>query len=270
MLAKDLVPLLEREHETICFDENQLDITDKDRVFDLMAEVKPNLVINCAAYNLVDEAESDREAAFIVNASGVQQLALACQEFDIVLCHFSTDYVFDGTGPRPYQPDDLPNPLNVYGESKYAGEVFVQSILDKYYLIRTSSLYGKNGSNFVHTVLRLAEEREILHIVKDQIMSPTWTVNLAQATVQLISSGHFGLYHLTDRTEEGISWCEFAGEILRITGRSNKVTPVTSEEFARPARRPSYSVLDTTLLTSRTGYEPMGWQESLKRFMESA
>jgi dTDP-4-dehydrorhamnose reductase len=235
-----------------------------------MAEVKPGLVVNCAAYNLVDEAESDREAAFLVNASGVQYLALACQQFDIALCHFSTDYVFDGTGARPYQPDDRPSPVNVYGESKYAGEVFIQSMLERYYIIRTSSLYGKWGSSFVHTVLRLAEEGEILRIVEDQIMSPTWTVNLAQGTAQLISSGRFGLYHLTDRTEKGISWFEFAGEILKITGRTNEVRPVTSDDFPRPARRPGYSVLDTTLFTSRTGYEPLPWRESLRRFLTSA
>lgn len=269
MLAQDLIPLLTEQHETSLFDQEQIDITDQERVFEFVGGVKPDLVINCAAYNQVDQAETDRETAFRVNADGVRHLALACKEFESVLCHFSTDYVFDGRSNRPYQPDDEPNPVSVYGQSKRAGEVFVQSILDHYYLIRTSSLYGKHGPNFVRTILRLAQEGDMLRVVEDQVMSPTWTVNLARGTIRLIESGSFGTYHLTDRTDGGISWFEFAQEILRLRGLDNRVEPATSEEFNRPAKRPAYSVLDTSLFTQCSGYEPMPWQDSLRHFMDT-
>ena len=269
MLAQDLIPLLKKEHETLSFDQDEVDITDKERVFDLIASTKPDLVINCAAYNQVDQAETDRDAAFGVNADGVQHLALACEEFGSVLCHFSTDYVFDGKSTQPYQPDDQPNPISLYGESKWAGEVVIQSILNRYYLIRTSSLYGKHGQNFVYTILRLAKEKKVLWVVQDQIMSPTWTVTLAQGVMHLIHTGKFGIYHFTDRTNEGITWFEFAKEILTLKRLNNEIEPTTSEEFKRPAMRPAYSVLDTTLFTQRSGYEPMAWQESLKQFMDT-
>jgi len=269
MLAQDLIPLLTEQHETSFFDQDEVDITDEKRVFEFVGSVQPDLVINCAAYNQVDQAETDRETAFRVNADGVKHLALACKAFESVLCHFSTDYVFDGKGNRPYQPDDDPNPISVYGESKRAGEVFVQSILDHYYLIRTSSLYGKHGPNFVHTILRLAQEQDVLKVVQDQVMSPTWTVSLARGAIQLIESGNSGTYHLTDRTDGGISWFEFAQEILRLKGLENRVEPTMSEEFARPARRPAYSVLDTSLFTQRSGHEPIWWQQALKRFLDA-
>ena len=269
MLAQDLIPLVEREHETFSFDQDQLDITEKEQVFDVLGRITPDLVINCAAYNQVDQAESDREAAFRVNAEGVQHIALACRQFESAFCHFSTDYVFDGKGTKPYQPDDRANPISVYGESKRAGEIFVQSILHQYYLIRTSSLYGKHGPNFVYTILRLAEEGKVLRVVDDQIMSPSGTVNLAKGVMQLIGTQHFGVCHLTDWTGGGISWFEFATEILKLRGLENRIEPTTSEEFTRPARRPAYSVLDTTLFTKFSGYHPMPWQESLKRFLDS-
>jgi dTDP-4-dehydrorhamnose reductase len=268
MLAQDLIPMIAKEHETLSFDKDRLDITDKKSVFDLVGRIEPDLVINCAAYNQVDQAETNREAAFRVNAYGVQQLAIACQEFGSALCHFSTDYVFDGKSTLPYQPYDQPNPISVYGASKRAGEVFVQSILNRYYLIRTSSLYGKGGNNFVYTILRLAKENEVLRVVRDQMMSPTCTVNLAQGVVKLISSGNFGVYHLTDLTGGGISWFEFAKEILKARGLHNEIEPTTSQEFIRPARRPAYSVLDTTLFTLCSDYEPIPWQESLNRFID--
>jgi dTDP-4-dehydrorhamnose reductase len=135
--------------------------------------------------------------------------------------------------------------------------------------IRTSSLYGKHGNNFVYTILRLAKKQQVLSVVQDQIMSPTWTMNLAKGVMELIRSGKFGLYHFTDRTGGGISWFEFAKEILKLKGLNNKIEPTTSEEFNRPAKRPAYSVLDTTLFTQRSGYEPMAWQESLKQFMDT-
>lgn len=270
MLAQDLVPLLQQQgHDTHPLDRGRLDITDEKRVFDIVEQIKPDIVINCAAYNMVDQAEQEREAAFAVNAHGVKHLAMACRRFGAILCHISTDYVFNGRSRRPYRPGDATDPMNVYGESKRAGEVYVESILKRYYIIRTSSLYGKKGNNFVYTILGLAREKEILSVVADQRMSPTWTVNLAGGIVELIKSEDFGTYHLTDRTDGGITWLEFAKEILKAKGLNNRVEPVTAEEFARPARRPAYSVLDTTSLTSACGYEPMHRQDALGRFLDT-
>lgn len=269
MLAQDLIPMIEEEHETLSFDKDLVDITDKRSVFDLMGRIKPDLVINCTAYNQVDHAERDCRPAFLVNGYGVQLLALACQEFGSALCHFSTDYVFDGKSTQPYQPYDQPNPINAYGASKRAGEFFVQSILNRYYLIRTSSLYGKGGNNFVYTILRLAKEKDVPRVVQDQIMCPTWTVDLAQGLRKLIRSGNFGVYHFADKTEAGISWFEFAKEILKAKGLHSEIEPATSLEFVRPARRPAYSVLDTTVFTLCSGYEPMPWKESLKGFIDT-
>lgn len=268
MLAQDLMVLLAKDHQVLSPGETQLDITDPERVLDVIRQTGPDLVINCAAYNRVDRAETDREAAFAVNAHGVKNLAAACRESGSLLCHFSTDYVFDGESTRPYKPDDPPNPINVYGESKRAGEILLESLLgNRYYLIRTSSLYGRHGDNFVYTILRLAENKEVLTVVNDQLMSPTWTVNLAQGAVKLITSENFGVYHLTDQTDGGITWFEFAGEILSIKGIPARLEPISSKIFNRPAGRPRYSVLDTTLFKEKTAYAPLFWKESLRRFL---
>jgi dTDP-4-dehydrorhamnose reductase len=269
MLAQDLVPILNTRHETVALRLEDLDITDKDAVFDVVGHSSADLLINCAAYSQVDQAESETEKAFRVNAYGVQQLALACRKFDVSLCHISTDYVFDGKANKPYQPFDPPHPLSVYGLSKRAGEAFVQSVLSRYYLVRTSSLYGKHGNNFVTTMLKLAEKGADLKVVDDQYMSPTWTVNLAQGISELVDTGNYGDYHLTDTTHGGISWYEFAKAVFRIKGIDQDIRAVSAKDFKRPAPRPKYSVLDTGLFTLCSGYRSLKWEESLKRFLES-
>ena len=269
MLAQDLIPVMGTAHETLALNANELDITSKRSVFDVLGNAGAEVVINCAAYSQVDQAESDPEKAFLVNAYGVQQLALACRKYDICLCHISTDYVFDGKAEKPYQPFDPPNPLGAYGLSKRAGETFVQSILSDYFLIRTSSLYGRHGNNFVKTMLRLAERNEHLRVVDDQYMSPTWTVNLAQGILKLIATGNYGNYHFTDTTDAGITWHEFAGSILGLRGIHRHIEAVSTEKFKRPAPRPPYSVLDTRLFTLCSGYHPLRWKESLERFLQT-
>ncbi len=269
MLAQDLIPIISTKHETISLSANELDITNKEQVFDVIGASKADLVINCAAYSQVDQAETEIEQAFRINAYGVQQLALACRQHRAMLCHISTDYVFDGTKNEPYQTFDQPNPISRYGASKLAGEIFVQSILNRYYLIRTSSLYGKHGNNFVLTILQLARKVNPLEVIYDQQMSPTWTVNLAHGILRLISTGNFGTYHLTDRTNDGISWNDFAGKVLERKGCHAEIKPITTKQFARPAKRPAYSVLDTSLFTLCSGYEPLPWEESLKQFLKT-
>lgn len=267
LLSKDLVPILQAEHEVIPLSIDDLDITRKEEVFKTIETLQPEVMINCAGYTAVDQAEKNWEEAFRVNALGVQYLALACQKFKVILCHISTDYVFDGQIRRPYQPWDIPNPISVYGASKQTGDFFIDRLLNRYYIIRTSSLYGKHGSNFVQTIINKAEQGGPLKIVCDQMMSPTWSVNLSQGILQIIESDNFGIYHLTDQTDGGISWFEFSKAILKIKGLNQKVLPISCQDLDRPAPRPAYSVLDTRYLTLATGYSPLHYQEALERFL---
>jgi dTDP-4-dehydrorhamnose reductase len=268
LLSKDLVPILEAEHEVIPLSIDDLDITRKEEVFKTIETLQPEVVINCAGYTAVDQAEKNWEEAYRVNALGVHYLALACQKFKVILCHISTDYVFDGQIRRPYQPWDIPNPISVYGASKQTGDFFIEQLLNRYYIIRTSSLYGKHGSNFVQTIINKAEQGGPLKIVCDQMMSPTWSVNLSQGILQIIESDNFGIYHLTDQTDGGISWFEFSKAILKIKGLNQKILPISGQDLDRPAPRPAYSVLDTRYLTLATGYSPLHYQEALERFLK--
>ncbi len=267
LLSMDLVPILRTEHEVIPLAIDDLDITREEEVFKAIEGYQPDVVINCAGYTAVDQAENDWERAFQANALGAHYLALACQRFQVILCQISSDYVFDGLSRRPYQPWDVPNPINVYGASKQAGDFFVVSLLQRYYLIRTSSLYGKHGPNFVKAIINKAEQGGPLTIVSDQIMSPTWSVNLSRGILELIRSGRFGTYHLTDQTAGGISWYDFGQAILKAKGLNPEVLPISYRQLDRPAPRPAYSVLDIRYLTLATGYQPLTYQEALELFL---
>lgn len=267
LLSSDLVPILRADHDVIPLSISDLDITKKEDVFKTIETLQPELIVNCASFTAVDDAEKNWEGAFQVNALGTQYLALACQKYRVILCHISTDYVFDGRANRPYQPWDTPNPINVYGASKRAGDFFVERLLSRYYIVRTSSLYGRQGPSFVRTILNKAEEGGPLSIVGDQIMSPTWSVNLSLGIVQIIRSENFGTYHLTDQTDGGISWYEFGKAVLKARGLDREVLPISCREVNRPAPRPAYSVLDTGYLTLSTGYRPLFWQKALEQFL---
>jgi len=267
MLAHDLILILREAHEVFAFSRETLDITRRGQVYNAIKETEPDLVINCAAYTAVDRAEEDREKAFLINGIGVQNLALVCSDSTIPLCHISTDYVFDGKKAAPYTPFDSTNPLNVYGESKLAGEKYIQWIMNRFYIVRTSWLYGRAGNNFVETVIRLAKEQPVIRVVNDQIGSPTSTVTLAHAIKRLIETGACGIYHYTDDTGKGISWYDFAREVVGILGLNTEVVPITSEEFPRPAKRPGYSVLDTGLFSMVTGHSAISWKDALKDYL---
>lgn len=267
LLTADLIPILEERHEVVPCTINDLDITDRSAVTEGLRSCRPEMVINCAGYTNVDGAETSREEAFRVNALGVHHLALACRETGAALCQISTDYVFDGRATGPYRPWDVPGPVNTYGASKWAGECLVTSLLNNFYIVRTSSLYGKSGPNFVATILRKSREGQPLAVVADQVMSPTWTVNLSRGISLLIESGLFGVYHLTDLTPGGISWYAFSLAILKAAGSDLAVRPISAGEIKRPATRPAFSVLDTSYLTMVTGYQPLDWQEALIRFI---
>jgi dTDP-4-dehydrorhamnose reductase len=267
LLSGDLVPILQREHEVIPLTIQDLDITLKPAVFLKLETFRPDILVNCAGYTLVDRAEGEADEAFRVNALGVHHLALACQAMGTVLCQISTDYVFDGGSSRPYQPWDATGPVNVYGASKLAGEFYAEHLLKRFYIIRTSSLYGSHGPNFVRMILDRAWKGGPLSVVTDQVMSPTWSVNLSLGILRIIESGNFGIYHLTDRTEEGIRWYDFAREIVKIKGIKNELLPIHSHQLERPAKRPAYSVLDMRYTSLISGYQPLPWQEALGQFL---
>jgi dTDP-4-dehydrorhamnose reductase len=267
MLAHDLIPLLKETHEVIACSREDLDVTSRDSIFRNLRKTTPDIVINCAAYTQVDKAEEEKERAFLVNGIGVQNLALVCDDMKIPVCHISTDYVFDGEKKSPYTPFDNTNPLNTYGESKLAGEKYLQWVSNRFYIIRASWLYGKAGNNFVSTILRLSREGKELRVVEDQRGSPTSSVSLSRAIAKLLGSGAYGVHHFTDETAGGISWYDFAKEIIKLSGNKAEVIPVTSDEFPRPAKRPANSVLDISLFSAATGHKPVDWKEALKNFL---
>ncbi|MDI6868649.1 MAG: dTDP-4-dehydrorhamnose reductase [Coprothermobacterota bacterium] len=262
MLGQDLVPVLQEEHEVFPYSHEDLDITKRETVWRAIKELGPDLVINCAAYTDVDKAESEREKAYAVNALGVQNIALACADFKAVLLQISTDYVFDGQKRTPYLPLDQPNPINWYGYTKYAGEKFVEWHLSRFYILRTSWLYGKHGKNFVSTILKLAQERDHLEVVNDQIGAPTHTKSLAKAILWLIKTEQFGIHHYTDFAGEGVSWYEFASKIVKLAGLLTAVKPIETKDLPRPAKRPAYSTLEVDIR------DPAPWEEELEGFLK--
>lgn len=269
MLAHDLIPILKKDHDVIAPSEEDFDITLRGQALNVIKQNSPDIVVNCAGYTNVDKAEEQQSKAFLVNGTGVQNLALACESIGVPLCHISTDYVFNGSGARPYTPFDNTDPINVYGRSKLAGERYIQWIMRKFYIIRTSWLYGKAGNNFVSTILRLAKEKSEIRVVQDQRGSPTSTLTLSNAIEKLITTGAYGIFHLTDRTEGGICWYDFAKEIVSLSGLTAKVVPVATAEFPRPAKRPEYSVLDIESFSAATSHQPPYWVDSLKDYLDN-
>lgn len=268
MLGTDLVPVLEGEgHEVTATDIDEVDITVSDQIREAVKSLAPDMIINCAAYTQVDKAEEEPHRAFWINEKGTENIALVCREWEIGLCYISTDYVFNGEKKGSYTPDDRTDPINAYGASKLAGERAIQKIWDRFYIIRTSWLYGKNGKNFVSTVLDLANDQDEIRVVDDQIGSPTWTVSLARVLSKVIETGKFGIYHVTDETDGGISWFRFAEEILRLSGLTAKIIPKKTEEMPQAAKRPRNSVLDVTAAKSAFGEKFSHWTTSLKNFI---
>jgi len=270
-LGRDLCPRL--PGEVIPLTRAQADLTRAETLRALVGEHRPDVVVNCAAYNFVDRAESEPEAAFAVNAWGVRHLAQVCRDLDCTLVQFSSDYVFglDAERTTPLSETDLPGPVSVYGLSKLAGEYAVRSTAPRHFVIRTCGLYGVWGSggkggNFVETMLRLAGQGKPLRVVGDQMCTPSYTVDIAEATVPLIQSGRFGLYHLTNGG--ACSWHELAKTILELSGIKAEVTPITSKEFGAAARRPAYSVLAPVAYRALGLAPPRSWREALAGYLQ--
>ena len=266
MLGHDLIEALKDNHELVLTTSRTLDITDKEQVFDFISQNKPDIVINSAAYTDVDGCEENQDLAYSVNGEGVKNLAFACREADSALLHISTDYIFNGENTRPWVEDDEIGPISVYGKSKLKGEQAILEILDKFFIVRTAWLYGVNGRNFPKTMLELAENHSQITVVYDEVGTPTYTPDLAKAISQLIETEHYGIYHITN--SGSCSWCEFARYIFEVVGKDVEVIPVTAAEFARPAPRPHYSVLENRNWIKK-GFEPLrSYKEAIKEYIE--
>ncbi len=252
--------------ELVCLTYETLDITKLDSVMRTIREVKPDFVINAAAFTDVDRCESEPDLAYLVNGLGARNVAMACEESKCPIIQISTDYVFDGAKNGPYNEWDNTAPINQYGLSKLMGERFVTSLTSRFYVVRTSWLYGKNGKNFVDTIGRLLSEREGIDVVNDQAGSPTYTLDLAGKLREIIGKG-YGVYHVTNSGK--CSWYDFAVAIAAKKGIKKRITPVTSEMFKRPAKRPANSVLGHTMLRLEGLGEMRDWKEALDEYLES-
>lgn len=260
--------LKKRGHEAVGVDIEEMDITDSVSVDKVINEVKPDIVIHCAAWTAVDAAEDNEDKCRLVNAKGTENIAKVCKNLDIKMVYISTDYVFDGQGTEPWKPDCKDyKPLNVYGQTKLEGELAVSSNIDKYFIVRIAWVFGVNGNNFIKTMLNLSNKYDILRVVNDQIGTPTYTYDLARLIVDMAESDKYGYYHATN--EGGyISWYDFACEIFRQAGKNMNVIPVTTEEYGlSKAARPFNSRLDKSKL-KENGFEPLPtWQNALERYL---
>jgi len=266
MLGRDLAAHLRSRHQVVGADLPEVDITDLGLVQQAFKNAQLDAVIHAAAFTAVDECERRPDLAFQVNAEGTRNVAVACLEASLPMLYLSTDYVFDGRKPSPYAEDDLPNPLNVYGRSKLAGERHVTELLPAAWIVRTSWLFGPFGKNFVATILQRARRNEALRVVDDQVGAPTYTLDLAEKLEQTVMKGTPGVYHVTN--QGCCSWFEFAREILRQAGLNHvPLSAIPTSASDRPAVRPLNSRLAPTRLESEgLGLLPP-WQNALSRYL---
>lgn len=266
-LGFDVVNELEKRGiEAVGVDIQEMDITDRTSVEQVIRQEAPDAVIHCAAYTAVDAAEENEALCRRVNADGTRNIAEVCKALDSKLIYISTDYVFSGEGERPWEPEDERAPKSVYGQTKYEGELAVQELLEKYFIVRIAWVFGVNGRNFVKTMLKLAENHDTITVVNDQFGSPTYTYDLARLLVDMVQTDKYGIYHATN---EGIcSWYDFACAIFKEAGISMNVKPVTSEEYGAKASRPANSRMSKEKLTQQ-GFERLpAWQDALKRYLD--
>ncbi len=271
MLGSDVCRAFERFHDVFPLDIEDFDITDESATRQELAEAHPDLVIHCAAYTDVDGAERNERRAHEVNGLGTRNVALGCRDCDIPMVYVSTDYVFDGKKRSPYVEGDDPNPLNVYGKSKLEGEEHVRRLLVRAYVVRTAWLYGRNGNNFIYKILKRSglppsgRKSPELRVVDDQVGSPTYTLDLAKSIVALVATGRHGLYHLANAGH--CSWYEFARKVFELLGRKVRLEPTGSPSLRQPARRPSFSALESRIWGSIVGEGLRNWDEALADFL---
>ncbi len=263
MLGKDVQRVF-AGNELVALKRDDLDITSLNDSLEIMKRLQPDIVIHAAAYTDVDGSELDPEKAYAVNGLGTRNITMACEEVKCPIMYISSDYVFDGTGSEPYNEWDITNPVNKYGLSKLMGENFVATMTNRYYIVRTSWLYGSNGHNFVDTIKKLLTEKEEIDVVDDQKGSPTYTYDLALTLKDLAGRG-YGTYHITNSS--ACSWYEFAVEIASLSGSVSKIKPTTSDQFNRPAKRPAFSLLGNTMLKLEGISELRHWKDALREYM---
>lgn len=262
-----MLDLEKRGIEGYGVDIEEMDITKPEEVERVITGACPGAVIHCAAWTAVDAAEDNEDKCRMVNAGGTENIARVCGKLGIPMMYFSTDYVFNGEGTRPWEPDDQAEPLNIYGQTKYEGEQAVRKLVpEQYFILRIQWVYGLNGKNFVKTMLRLSEDHDRLTVVDDQVGSPTYTPDIARLAVDMILSDKFGTYHVANA---GLcSWYEFAKEIFAKAGRSVEVVPVSSEAYAAKAKRPHNSRMDISKV-EKNGFDPLpAWQDALSRYLD--
>ena len=260
MLGQDLCPSLEKENfEVLATDVDTLDITDLSAVEKFFAANCADYIVHCAAYTNVDGAEANPDLAEKINVLGTKNLALMAKKYDIPIIAISTDYVFDGSATTPYTPDCKTCPISVYGKTKLGGELAIQENCKKYYILRTSWLYGLHGKNFVETMIKLSQTNDSLKVVDDQVGCPTWTMELVKVIIKVIKEKfEYGIYHTCGGGST--SWYGFTKEIFRIAGIKTPVYPCTTEEFPRPAKRPKYSIMNNKGLCR-------DWKKALDDYM---
>lgn len=271
-LGQDLAKILEQaNHTVIPYDRDTLDITDQAASLEEVQNSKPDAIIHCAAYTAVDQAESDIDSAYAVNAAGTRNMVVAAERIGAKFCYISTDYVFDGTATAPYHEYDNTNPQSIYGKSKRAGEELVKSLSSKYFIVRTSWVYGLYGNNFVKTMLRLGSEKPEISVVHDQKGSPTYTVDLSRFLLELVSTEKYGIYHASNSGE--CTWYEFAQAIFAEANSQGgsynvQVDPCTTEDFPRPAPRPRNSVMEHLSIRTNGFQDIRSWREGLHAFIK--
>ncbi len=266
-LGYDVVnELTKRGHEAVGVDVEEMDITDPEAVGRVIREACVEAVIHCAAYTAVDAAEDHVDTCRRVNAYGTENVAKVCEQLNLKMMYISTDYVFDGEGTRPWEPDDERHPLNVYGQTKYEGEVAVTDHVEKFFIVRIAWVFGVNGKNFIKTMLNLGKTHDTLTVVNDQVGSPTYTYDLAVLLVDMILTDKYGFYHATN---EGLcTWFEFAAEIFRQAGMGVNVLPVSAAEYPSKARRPYNSRMNKDKL-EQNGFDRLpSWQDALGRYLK--
>lgn len=270
-LGRDVVALFEQQSmEVLPCDRDSLDITDSDACLQRVQEFTPDVILHCAAYTAVDQAETDVDQAYQVNAVGTRNLVVAAEKVGAKFCYISTDYVFDGQSTIGYHEYDNTNPQSIYGKSKRAGEVLVQSLSSAYFIVRTSWVYGLHGNNFVKTMLKLGQDKAALQVVNDQKGSPTYTVDLAAFLLELVQTEKYGIYHASN--SGACTWYEFAQAIFEESNSlggaySAQVTPCTTKEFPRPAPRPTNSVMEHLSIRTNGFQDIRHWREGLKGFL---
>ena len=265
-LGYDVVKELQKQNiECYGASRQDFDIVDFEATENFIKNYMPDAVIHCAAYTAVDKAEDEQGLCYLVNASATENIAEICRKINAKMLYISTDYVFDGTKDDFYEVDDKPNPINVYGKTKLLGEQAVQRILNKYFIVRISWVFGEHGNNFVKTMLRLGKERKEINVVADQYGSPTYTADLAPLLVEMIQTEKYGVYHATN---EGVcTWAEFAEEIFKIAGMDVKVNHITTAEYPTRAKRPINSRLSKKKLRQKSFKTFENWKETLKSFL---